>query len=212
MRLSPPTYRPSGNQNVPKSQSDMSVRVLTSENGKCSPSENSRTQYRGHSRIPSEVTADPRLKDRDVRVYAAIALFERGGNANVGYRWISQACNVTISQIGKSLHRLEQFGYLESTGGRGQRREYKLLSPVFEPKPARVTLKTCPKCSRMAKLNRAGWCTRCAQAVTYERLVEHAREELGVTASDEQIVTHIEARELKRNVTRALRASVRRTA
>lgn len=160
--------------------------------------------------MPSEVTADPRLKDRDVRVYNALALFERHGKAKVGYRWLSQACHVPISKLKPSLNRLARLGYVECSGAPGKRQEYSLTAGIFTRNRAKAEAKgpisetvaaatepKCPQCGTACKrLGKSGACRICVRKSNIEREVARI---LAVDpgANEEQIYLKVKARNAK---------------
>jgi hypothetical protein len=90
-----------------------------------------------YSRVPSEVSADRRLKPRDVCVYAVLATFcWQGSVAQVGKRLIARLAGCAERLVISSLHNLRSAGHIEKQPGqlRGQRGRYVLLSPVFGQK------------------------------------------------------------------------------
>jgi hypothetical protein len=94
----------------------------------------SRIQY---SRVPCEVSADRRLKPRDICVYAVLAAScWQGSVAQVGKRLIAKLAGCAERLVISSLRRLEATGHIERPPGqvRGQRGRYVLLSPVFGQK------------------------------------------------------------------------------
>lgn len=90
-----------------------------------------------YSRVPSEVSADRRLKPRDVCVYAVLATFcWQGSVAQVGKRLIARLAGCAERLVISSLQNLRSAGHIEKQPGqlRGQRGRYVLLSPVFGQK------------------------------------------------------------------------------
>lgn len=97
----------------------------------------SRTSF---GRIPDEVMFDPRLDHRDVRIYGILASASRsGGRSELGRRLIAKRACCAEGVVAASLSRLETTGHIKCEPvGRGHRRRYLLLSPIFVPKPSAV--------------------------------------------------------------------------
>lgn len=149
------------------------------------------------ARIPWEVGTDDQLKDRDVRVYFALASFTRkrtGPRASAGIRWIAECVHVAPRLVVDSLRRLSACGHLEMLSYKnGQRREYRLTSPVFAGVPARTSAPIigspksidraqirCPHCRKLCRgLLKVGWCRSCNWNGKVRRIV---REEIGKSA------------------------------
>jgi hypothetical protein len=88
------------------------------------------------SRLPSEVLSDPRLKSRDVRVYAvlAAACWQRSA-VTMGKRRIAKLTPCAERLVVQSLKRLEATGHIQKAPvKRGQRGSYLLRSAVFGQK------------------------------------------------------------------------------
>jgi hypothetical protein len=94
---------------------------------------------RKYGRIPVEVLMDPKVHDRDIRVYGALASLERNGHVNCGVRWIGSCCNFSRSEVSRSIHRLQSGGYIDVVHGKnGQRSGYRLTSIVFNSKDGKT--------------------------------------------------------------------------
>lgn len=95
-----------------------------------------------YSRVPWEVVADPRLKPRDVRVYAALASpVMQGSYSRIGTRRISESIHLSRRLVIESVLLLESCGHIEKAPTkRGQRAGYVLTSPVFGQKQSRETV------------------------------------------------------------------------
>jgi hypothetical protein len=93
----------------------------------------SRNQF---SRVPCEVSADRRLKARDVRVYGVLAAScWQGSVANVGKRRIAKLACCAERLVISSLKRLEATGHIQKLPvHRGERGRYLLPSSVFGQK------------------------------------------------------------------------------
>jgi hypothetical protein len=148
----------------------------------------------GFGRVPMEVVADQRLEHLDVRVYAAMAGFERRGSIHAGLRLISRTVGAAINTVRKSMATLDKCGHLEVyKADRGERARYRLMSPVFraavgvQSEPAE-----CMECHRPCrKLSKAGHCRTCATRLDRERQWTAARAVLGHDATLEQIAMHL---------------------
>lgn len=152
----------------------------------------------GHGRVGGEVTGDNRLKDSDVRVYAALAFLERGGMVTVGLRLIAMTASKSKSQAARSIDRLVACGHVEkSCPGDGKRTTYRLTSSRFwkgkraaesvsnsEPEESKsdlaerpkVTLVRCVGCATKCKPNQEnqGYCRTCLNNMKIRRMVDDA--------------------------------------
>ena len=154
-----------------------------------------------HARIPPEVGSDPKLKDRDIRVFYALALFERGGNVTAGVRYIAECCHVPPNKVCDSLRRLKEYGHIERADtARGKRSEIKLLSPIYG-RASQTEQKRCARCSVVAfKLStKTGWCRACHQRVNDERLLRQTLTIIGENAKRRQVIAHLVTLPLGRN-------------
>jgi hypothetical protein len=93
----------------------------------------SRAQF---ARVPREVSADRRLKPRDVRVYGVLAsVCWQGSMAQVGKRLIAKQACCAERLVIASLKTLEATGHIKKQPvHRGKRGRYVLLSSVFGQK------------------------------------------------------------------------------
>lgn len=117
-----------------------------------------------HARIPPEVYGDPSLTDRDVRVYAVIAQFQKKGtpNSSVGMRLIGKIINAPLPRVCESVGRLARAGHiLKAKVASGKRQQYELLSPIFRSVVAHV----CAKCGKGGKLDKACHCKACVKTI-----------------------------------------------
>lgn len=119
-------------KNVPSEV--VSVRVLPGESSSVLPGES--TFSGGHGRIPRSVGSDPKLKDRDVRVFYALANYERKGIVNTGIRALATCARVPRCRIQASIARLITHGHVQlaHNTGKGKRNSYRLMDPIFAAK------------------------------------------------------------------------------
>lgn len=163
-----------------------------------------------HSRVPAEITADPRLKPVDVRVFSGLALFERGGMVKVGYRWLGKSCNVRISHLKNSLDRLAQHGYVVVTAKAKFRAEYQLQHQIFTGRTAKkgeiavpdaAKSVTCAKCSTACKsVGKAGLCRNCMLVAKVADIIRASPE-----STEEEIYVRLKTRDAK-----GVRAAIRK--
>ena len=96
-------------------------------------------------RVPLNVTSDPRLMDRDIRVYAVIASpIRKGGKiSSIGTRRISELSCVARRLVIDSVKRLVKCGHIKAVDVddrvRGKRSEYTMTSVVFTAKESKWT-------------------------------------------------------------------------
>lgn len=94
-----------------------------------------------YSRVPWEVLSDPRLKPRDICIYAVLSSVVWQGNyACIGSRLIREGAHTSARRVSESLWRLEKYGHIKRRDDvrRGQRQGYMLTSPVFAKKQGKV--------------------------------------------------------------------------
>lgn len=103
-----------------------------------------------------------------------------------------------------SLRRLADAGHIKSLPAKnGERKAYRLTSGVFavkgaapESKIPETPLFQCRECGHMRKLQRSGFCGKCAAKVRTERTVAKILRETP-NASDEQVYLRLRARGAK---------------
>lgn len=145
-----------------------SVRVHDGVNTTVHHGVNSLLVKSSYGRVPSVVITDKNLSDRDVRVFAGMADFERSGLAVVGIRWLADYCCIPYQKLAASISRLVAQGHIElAVDGKGRRRQYRLLSPIFAGKAKASTgavdpTHACAKCGKPGKVDKACYCRSCA--------------------------------------------------
>jgi hypothetical protein len=163
--------------------------------------------------VPAEVFTDPRLTHRDVRVYCMLACSRRGPYASLGRQRLAKFVHADRRGIRASIRALVEFGHLEEKQeGRGRSR-FKLLSRWFvgdaakEAAPVVATgMPRCPRCSRSVRaVGKAGVCRSCAENERLVGRVAAARQELGATATAEQLAAHLKNERLAARIRRLLR-------
>ncbi len=145
-----------------------------------------------HGRVGWKVGSDPRLTDRDVRVYWAMGSTSWETNIfSLSTRWIQRNTGGKISstEASRSQERLEACGYIERVPGRrGQKGVWMILSPIFASKrivegkavgvkeiaAVRAGTKQCGRCGkRRAAIGTSGICPDCLAAFG-ERMAKKA--------------------------------------
>lgn len=101
--------------------------------------DNSRGRF---ARLPLEVLKDRELTPADIVVYAALALEVRKENSNVVARFmreIAATTNLSLRQVFRSIQKLSLQRHISTAVARlNHRSTFVLLSPVFQPKQAKV--------------------------------------------------------------------------
>jgi hypothetical protein len=130
-------------------------------------SSRSKLAKQAYGRVPSGVVSDSRLSDRDVRVFAGLAVFERKGVATVGLRWLADSCGIPYQKIGPSIKRLVDFGHIVSIeAGKGRRQQYQLQASIFAGKKLATEERdrpSCARCGKNRKVNKACYCSTCTK-------------------------------------------------
>lgn len=121
-----------------------------------------------HARPLWNVIADRDLKHQDFRVFCALALAERDGRCEIGYRELSKLCNIPAPKLAPSLAKLEQLGYIEQGKSGVQRKAYRIIAGLYRYEPATAKRPKCAKCGKARKLNKAAFCRACTQVVNAE--------------------------------------------
>ena len=136
--------------------------------------------------LPREVTTDERLKHVDIRVYAVLATCRKGSHVKIGMRLIARFACISLRNVGPSLTRLADCGYLKVVSHSFRHRsEYQLTyqrfnaeakKPAVEGKTPERELLFCPRCHRRClQLLRVGWCRSCSFG---DRIRKVVREEI----------------------------------
>lgn len=165
---------------------------------------------KSYGRVAAKVCADPDLSSKDVRVYAALAILERGGVVNSGVRWIAACCAMGRSAVSRSIASLIRHGHVEVSEGRklGQRQRYSLTSQVFQRKREilpKCEQASCKRCSKVAhRVAASGLCRTCTDADSLSEKVSAARIEIGMDATASQIAAHLKNARLTKRISRLL--------
>lgn len=145
--------------------------------------------------IPLEISADPSLSHRDVRVFNILASHRRGPFVSIGERRIGKMIRIDRRGVRDSIAKLVKTAHVEAlTSKHGGRARYRLTSELFggKAKPAAQAvpschqpekpdlLPICPKCRKSCRqLLKVGYCRSCRWDAKVRRIT---REEIARTA------------------------------
>jgi DNA-binding MarR family transcriptional regulator len=184
-----------------------------------------------------QVALDPKVSDKDYRVFTVLAAHAEGNISTVGQRRLASLIGKTQSYISKRVRELRRSGWLATKAvARGQRTIYVLLSAAYGP-AARASLKApgeskapgkstspepsaqkaqvrspqhCAQCHRPVKrLGKSGWCRSCIEDSNLNSRIQAARAELGQDATPEQLAAHLKNARLALRIRRILERSER---
>lgn len=137
---------------------------------------------------PIMISLDPRLDVYDRAVYHVIAylVWIAGGDCRAPVPALAALANISARQAARALDELRELGHIKAE--RTSRRKPLLIGLLGSGAELQANgNEPCPACDRRIKMSSEGVCMACVRESREDAALQSAREELGPTASKDDI-------------------------